>query len=293
MTQARRHLAAEQPAKAKSILDAWIDRHRGSLHASLPEAHYLRGNAWLALDEEYESLYDYEEVVKNYPGSEFFAPSLEREFQVAKLYLRGRNIPSRIFGLRIDSGDRLGEEIILRIAERLPGSRLAEQSLMELADHYARTRDLRLAAETYDVFLQLFPASEHRQLAMQRRVYANIAQFKGPGYATSTLRDAKVQIDEFQEEYPDAAQRTGLSDALIARVDDSAAAGLLQNARWYLKREDTVSARLTLTRLIRRHPKTAAAQEAMEMIQAIDGSPRPQNTSSASQQPPTPSAPSE
>lgn len=234
------------------------------------EAYYLRGNAKLAMGNEFASLYDYEEVIKNHPESEQFVPCLERELQVARLYLNGRKKPSNLFGLRLDSGKPLAEEIILRICERLPGSRLAERAILELADYYARARDLELAAETYDVFLRLYPRSDQRSLAMQRRVYANIARFKGPGYDAAALKDAMVQIEEFQEEFPAEAQRTGVSDALMARVDESAAAGLLKNARWYLRKDDSVSARLTLTRLIKRHPRTGAAQQAVTMIQEID-----------------------
>lgn len=238
--------------------------------AYVPEVLYLRGNAKLAMGDEWDALFDYEDVIKNYPESDQFVPCLERELQVARLYLNGRNKPGNLFGLRLDSGKPVGEELVLRICERLPGSRLAETSLLELADFYARSRDLELAAETYDVFLRLYPQSDSRSLAMQRRVYANIARFKGPGYDTATLKDAMVQIDEFQQEFPAEAQRSGVSDALQARVDESAAAGMLKNARWYVERGDDVSARLMLARLIRRHPRTGAAQEAVVVIQQID-----------------------
>lgn len=272
MASARRALAEDKPSRALSLLNDWIDRHEKDVQLSpyRAEAFYLRGNAKLAMGNEFASLYDYEEVIKNHPESEQFVPCLERELQVARLYLNGRKKPSNLFGLRLDSGKPLAEEIILRICERLPGSRLAERSILELADYYARARDLELAAETYDVFLRLYPRSDQRSLAMQRRVYANIARFKGPGYDAAALKDAMVQIEEFQEEFPAEAQRTGVSDALMARVDESAAAGLLKNARWYLRKEDTVSARLTLTRLIKRHPRTGAAQQAVAMIQEID-----------------------
>ncbi len=273
MASARRALAEDKPSRALSQLDSWIDRHdksQGAPSPFLPEALYLRGNAKLAMGSEYDALYDYEDVIQNFPESEQFVPCLERELQVARLYLGGRSKPSNIFGLRLDNGKPLAEELILRICERLPGSRLAENSLLELADFYARTRDLELAAETYDVFLRLYPRSDQRSLAMQRRVYSNIARFKGPGYDTATLKDAMVQIDEFQQEFPAEAQRTGVSDALQARVDESAAAGLLKNALWYVDKGDDVSARLTLTRLIKRHSKTGAAQQAVTLIQQID-----------------------
>ncbi len=303
MAQARRFLAEGKPGRALSLMDTWIANYerrekKTSLagefigwlfrdptparntaefwrayeesRAYVPEAFYLRGNAKLAMGNEFDALYDYEEVIKYYPESEQFVPCLERELQVSRLYLNGLDKPSAFFGIRWGDGHYLAEEIILRLAERLPGSRLAERALLDLADYYARSRDLNLAAESYDVFLRLYPKSEFRSLAMQRRVFANIARFKGPGYDASSLKDAMVQIEEFQQEFPAEAQRTGVSDALQARVDESAAACLMKSARWYLDRNDLVSARLTLTRLVKRHPRTGCAQEAVAELQKID-----------------------
>jgi outer membrane protein assembly factor BamD (BamD/ComL family) len=270
MQDARKAIASRSPGKAKSMLDAWIEKQIGSEHPQLPEAYYLRGNAKLAADDEYDALFDYEEVVRNFSGSEFFVSALEKELEVAKLYFNGRLKPS--LGLRIDSGVPTAEEIVIRIGERLPGSKLAEKAMLELADYYARSRDLRLAAETYDVFVRLFPRSAMRPKAMQRRIYANVAQFKGPEYDASVLRDAAVQIQEFQEEFPAQAQETGLTDALAARLDESQAAGMLTTARWYVRQDDLVSAKVTLTRLIRKHPRTAAAHEGLELLDTVRAS---------------------
>lgn len=269
MRQAREAIVANKAGKAKEMLSPWIKQHKFSEHPLLPEALYLRGNAMLAMDDEYDALYDYEEVANNYAGSEYFAKALERELDVARLYLAGRLRPG-VLGIRIDSGVPIAEEIIIRIGERLPGSKLAEKALLELADYYASKRDLRMAAETYDVFVRLFPRSPMRSQAMQRRIYSSVAQFKGPEYSTRSLKDAKVLIEDFAAEFPAEAQRTGLNDGLTARLDESAAAGLLTQAQWYVKRDDPVAARLTLTRLIKRHPKTASAHEGLDLIATLD-----------------------
>ncbi len=269
MRQAREAIVANKAGKAKELLTPWIKLHKFSEHPLMAEALYLRGNATLAMDDEYDALYDYEEIANNYAGSEYFAKALEREFDIAKLYFAGRLRPG-VLGIRLDSGTPVAEEIIIRIGERLPGSKLAEKALLELADYYAGKRDLRMAAETYDVFVRLFPRSPMRSQAMQRRIYSSVAQFKGPEYSTRSLKDAKVLIEDFAAEFPAEAQRTGLNDGLTARLDESAAAGLLTQAQWYVKRDDPVAARLTLTRLIKRHPKTASAHEGLDLIAAID-----------------------
>jgi len=269
MLEARRLLASLQASRAEDVLDAWLERNAGGQSPQVPEAYYLRGNAKLAQDDEFEALYDYEEVIKNYPASEFFVTSLERELDVSKLYFGGRRKPG-LWGIRMVDGTGVAEEIVLRINERMPGSKLAERALMTMADHYASKRDLPMAVETYDTFVKLYPRSELRQKAMQRRTYATVAQFKGPAYDSSILTDASIQIENFQLEYPGVAQEAGLTDGLQARLDESRAASMLNTAQWYLRRDDPVSARITLVRLVKRHPKTASAQEALTLIATID-----------------------
>ena len=264
LDQGRRQIAQGQFSSARDTLTNWLDEHENSDSPYLAEAYLLRGNAKLGQGKEYSSLFDYEKIANKYPESEYFAPALERELDVAILYLNGLRKPS--LGLRIDSGVDVAEEIILRINERLPGSRLAEKAVMELADYYYRDRDLKMAATAYDCFLILFPKSELREHAMQRRTFATIAQFKGPRYDASGLVEAKYQVQEYQQEFPIQSQRTGMGDALVARLDESSAAQMLYVANWYLKHGDNPGARLTLHRLVNKHPSTASAHEALAML---------------------------
>ncbi len=260
----RNLIASGNFAEAETQLDGWIARNNNTTNASLAEAFLLRGDARLGQDDEFQAMYDYEEVVKGFPSSEYFVTALERELEVAKLYLNGRR--KKMFGMRIDSGTPIAEETIMRINERLPGSRLAEKALMELGDFYYRRRDLRMAAETYDTFLKLFPESSLRRKAYQRLIYSNVAMFKGTSYDASSLTDAKIQIQDFRSRFPADAEQAGLGDELVVRLDESSATQQLKVARWYNKRGDWVSAKATLNRLIRRYPSTRAAEEGFDML---------------------------
>jgi len=265
VTEARRLIAAGRTGAAKDLLTRWLKAGNRKNNPWLPDALLARGDARLARNDEFKSLYDYEKVLKDHTASDAFTKALEREYDVASLYLNGRR--KKVFGMRLDSGVPTAEEIIIRINERLPGSNLAERSLLELADYYYRVRDLTMAAETYDVFLALYPRSAMRARAQQRRIYATIAQFKGPRHDASGLIEARYQIEDFQRDFPVEAQRLGMSDALQARLDESAAEQLLTVARWYMKRDDGPSARLTLVRLIRKHPGTGAAREGYQLME--------------------------
>ena len=263
IARSREMLAQGRYAMAESLLDGWIERNERTSNPWLAEAYLARGDSRLIRDREVKALEDYEEVVIHFPGSDAYVIALTRELDVGLRYLNG--LRKKIFGMRLEPAERIGEEILMRVCERLPHSRLAERSLKELGDYYYRVREMKMAADAYDVFLRLFPTSEFRQHAMERRVYANIARFKGPNYDASGLREAKFLIDDFKSRYPQDAERIGMDDGLIARLDESSAVQMLETARWYLIRKDPVSARLVVSRLLRRFPGTVAAVRAQEL----------------------------
>lgn len=266
IAQARRDLAEDRPADANRVISTWIDRNDRVGSPYLPEALVIRGDALTALGDEYEALYDYERVIKEFPGSAAFVTSIERELDIAVRYVTG--LKRRFFGVRMLSATDIGEELLIRVQERMPGSRLAERAGIELADHYYRNRDLELSSEAYDLFIENYPNSQYRQRAMQRRIYATIGRFKGPRYDGSALIDAQILTKRFASLYPTEAQESGLDDGLLARLDESAGQEYIETAKWYLRRDDPISARLILRRCVREHPKTAAAQQAIEILNA-------------------------
>lgn len=259
MNRARKQLAENRPKGALALLDSWIKRNAAQDKPETAEALLRRGDAKLALKDEYEALYDYERVIKEYPGTPQFVTALERELEIGLMYLNG--LRKKTWGLRIDNASRIGEELLIRVQERAPGSQLAQRAAIELANYYYRIRDLRMAAEAYDIFLANFPTSEYRELAMERRVFANIGRYKGPRYDASGLIEAQYLVRDFAARYPKSAEQIGMNDALIARLDESAADQMYETAKWYFKRGDPVSARYTMKRLLQKHPDTVAADE--------------------------------
>ncbi|MGP1273398.1 MAG: outer membrane protein assembly factor BamD [Phycisphaerales bacterium] len=262
---ARRLIAEGEPDRARHLLDDWIDRNELTGAPDLAEALRLRGDARLADGNEFRALFDYERVIREFPGSAEFPIAVEREIDIAVLYLNGLSKP--FLGLRIESAKSTGEELLIRAQERMPGSRLAERAAIILADYYYRTRDLPLATEMYDIFLRNYPDSPYRKRSMLNRVYATIATFKGPAYDGLGLLEAKLLIEQFVRDYPADADRLLVTDALLARIDESAAAQQLVTARWYLSNDDPASAVYTIRRLLREHPGTVAAARGLQILE--------------------------
>lgn len=265
LDRARTLIAREDPAKAKSILDDWLDDDDLAESPYRAEALRLRGDAKYAMGREYSALYDYEQVIREYPASAEFVTAIEREIEIGKAYLSG--LRKRFLGFRIESKEGTGEELLVRAQERMPGSLLAEDAAIFLADYYFDKRRLDMAEEMYDIFLNKYPNSPHRKHAMQRRVYAIIAGFKGPKYDGSLLLESRLLIQRFARDYPAEAERAGLTSALVVRLEESAAAQQLESAKWYLRVGDGPAARFVLKRLIRDHVGTVAAAEGLAILQ--------------------------
>lgn len=263
--RARELLAADQPAEAKKILDTWINSHQYSDHPELSDAYLLRGDAKQMGGDEYQALYDYEAVAKRFYGTPAFPLAIEREAEIGVRYLEG--LRRRWFGwIRIERAESLGEELLVRVQERMPGSQIAERAALDLADYYYKKRDLPMAADMYGIIVETYPASKHRKYAALREIYSSIAAYKGPKYDRSPLIEAGTLIEDFKDRYPADAEQAGISAQLSTWVDESAAGHVLETARWYLRRNDHASARYTMRRLVREYPESAAAAEAIEIM---------------------------
>ena len=264
IAEARRLLATDKPKAARKLLSPWIREHERTDNAWLPEAYLLRGDAKTAAGDEYDALFDYELVIQQFFGSEAYPEAIEREFEIAKLYAAGLN--RKVFGLRIEPVRSLGEELLVRVQERMPSSELAERAAMALADHYYDRREMPLAAEMYGIFVENFPDSPRAKDARMRQILASVAGFKGPEYDGSGLIEAQTLIERYRRRYPADAAAGGVVDGLETRIDESAARQMLERAKWYLARKDEPSARFTLRRLLRKHPRSTAALVAAETM---------------------------
>ncbi len=264
IAEARALLAEGRAGAAESILTEFIREYETSRNPLLPQAYRLRGDARTARGDEFKALYDYEAVIQSFPASEELAIAVEREFDIAQRYAAGMR--KKWLGLRVEPAGDIAIEIYIRTQERLPGSALAEQAAIALADYYFDRRDWPFATEAYDLYLLNFPQGPNAIKAQKRRIYAEIAGYGGPARDTRPLIEARERIRRFSRLYPAEAEATGLNEDLIDRVDESLAEQMLVTSKWYLRVKDDPSARYTLRRLIEKYPTTLAAREGMDIM---------------------------
>ena len=257
----RQALAQDDGERAGELIDQWIESHPE--HALGSQAHLLRGDTRVAQQHYFESLFDYEHVIRQYPASLEFQEALEREYNLAKLFASG--VKRRLWGMRFLSAAGEAEEIFIRIQERSPGSELGELASIALGDFYFDRAQMVSAAEAYQLFLDNYPRSEHVQRAMLQLIRTNLATFKGSAFDPTGLIEAAQRIKTFGDRFPVAAERAG-TDALLVRIDESLASKMLYTAQWYQKRGRRIGAIHTYRRIIKDYPRTAMAQTAIDRL---------------------------
>ena len=262
----RKLLAEEQPKQALKLANKWIKQHPN--HKLLPEAHLLHGDALVAQRQYFKALFDYELLIKAYPDSEQFATAIGREYEIARLFASG--LKRRWLGMRILPAAGEAEELFIRVQERLPGSELGEKAMLALGDLYLDRGEMSSATLAYDLFLENYPRSAHRERAMLRLIDASLATFKGPDFDPTGLLEAAQRIEQFQGEFPASAERLDAA-ALLVRIDELLASKQVNLARWYERRGERVGAIYLYQRVLRDHPATAAAQIAERRLAALHG----------------------
>ena len=261
---ARRALIEGEPQRAAKLATAFLDKYPLSQYR--PDALLTRGDA-LRTDDEYEALFEYEEICRRYAGTAVFIPALEREFEIALEYAKG--LKRRFWGtVRLIDARPDAEELLIRIQERLPGSELGEKACISLCDYYFNRQEMMMAAEAYRIYTENYPRGQNISKARLRLIYAYLAGFKGPEYDASGLLEARAKLRSLQAMQPGLAQQVG-AEGMLVRIEESEAAKFLSTAAWYLEVDDPISAELCVRRLVQRHPRSVAALEALRIVPTI------------------------
>src|SRR5262249_23222921 len=110
----------EAGGKGKQIIKdatAWIKVNK--TNPLMPQVLLLQGDAEVQLGNKYRALFSYEDLINNFPTSDLYLPTLEREYNIADAFLNGYK---RLFlGLRILPVREDALELLNRIQDRQRG----------------------------------------------------------------------------------------------------------------------------------------------------------------------------
>lgn len=263
LTEARLLLIDNEPRKARKLLEKWLkdatdDERYEEGRQLLGECYFLEGDYWKAVE-------NFQGVAENSSG-DLFQRANERCVDVARAFLSGQK--RIVWGFfRLPAYDE-GIQILDRVWEREPGTRLGEYALKLRADYYFGNGDLELAQDEYANLVQQFPSGRYVQVAMLRTAEAAEAAFPGVKYDDRALLEADERYRQFKATFPAYAAHERV-DARLEGIRQQRGAKDLEVARYY-ERSRRGDAAIYYYRLILRDwPDTLAAAQARERLQAL------------------------
>lgn len=263
LEQARSLLARDQARRARRLLSKWVANNPD--HDRYFEGVWLLGEAEFGCGDYYRAYERYEVVVENTAG-ELFRAALRREKDVALAFLSGeKRIVWKI--LRLRAYDE-GIEILDRIWERVPGTRLGEEALRIKADYFFERGDMDLAQDEYANLAREYPGGRFVQLAMLRSAEAAEAAFPGIRFDDRPLLEADERYRQVERAFPVYSRREEVGQRLEG-IRQLRAEKDLDIARWYERTRQPAAAEFYYRLVLEDWDDTLAAAQARQRLRAL------------------------
>lgn len=243
----------------KVIADAkqWIKANKKN--PLMPQVLLLQGDAEVARGNKYKALYPYEDLLNNYPTTDLYIPTLQREFTIAQAFLQGYK--RKFLGLRILPVQDDAVELLDRIQDRQRGSPLAERAGILVADYFYNQGKFKEAVDAYNDFLRRYPYSQYVRKAEIRRAESSLGNFRGVLFDFTPLYDARERLTAVAQAYPQTSEELQVR-AIDDRIYQLEGAKELEIARYYWRAGRKHASAYYYKRVIANWPDTLHAQAA-------------------------------
>jgi outer membrane protein assembly factor BamD (BamD/ComL family) len=224
-----------------------------------------------------KALTKFERLLKDYPGSEYAGPALDREFEMAQKYLQGRK--KTVLGFLRLSGRAEGVEIMERISDRAgldEPNGVGLRAAVAVAEHFEAAEQYLEAYLKWSEIASYWETGLIGKRALYRMAENNLAAYnqyppaKRPHYDASKLDTARTYYQRFLALYPEEARQKEVPEK-IGQIDEQMAYKQLNIGRYYRRIGERGAANLYFDMVVRNWPGTEAAalaQQALEGEQA-------------------------
>lgn len=266
---ARTLLVRGNPKEAMREMDKFVSFYGESEYAA--ENQFLRGDVRMSQAQFMDAAKEYQQVVVNYPESEFYDRVVDKQYAVAdSLFEEGVNEgPGKrkwyLLGLkgrpfRKKPFDQAAE-VYSMVIDNQPFSPEAAEAQYKLGQcQFALERYIEAAFE-YRRMLEDYRGSEWQADATYGLANCYVKGSLPPEYDQSPSQLATEAIDEFVEAYPNDS-RNGELRGLQNEMNEKIARQRLSSAMFYEKRDILKSARIYYEVVVEQFGETGAAEEA-------------------------------
>jgi outer membrane protein assembly factor BamD (BamD/ComL family) len=220
-----------------------------------------------------KALIRFEMLLKDYPGSQYAGPALQREFDMAQAYLQGRK--KTVLGLFKISGAAEGLEMMEKISDRAgldEPNGVGVRAAIAVAEHYEANEQYFDAYLKWSEIASYWETGPIAKQAIYRMAEDNVAAYnryppaKRSHYDASKLTTARTYYEKFLALYPQEGKEKEIPEK-IRQIDEQMAYKQFTIGKFYARTGKRQAANLYFDMIVRNWPKTEAAVLAREALE--------------------------
>ena len=218
----------------------------------------------------------FEKLLKDNPASEFAAPVMEREFDIAQAYMTGHK--KMVLGFIRISGHATGVEIMEGLSDRVgleDPNGIGLRAAVAVAESYEARKEYTEASLKWSEIASYWQTGPIGRRALLQMAEDNLAAYNAPPprkrarFDASRLTTARTYFERYQARYPEEAESLGIPDK-IRLIDEEMAEKQLSIGRYYQRVGKSEAARFYFEIVVRDWPETTAGRTAAEILAAQD-----------------------
>jgi outer membrane protein assembly factor BamD (BamD/ComL family) len=201
----------------------------------------------------------YDKFIADYPESRFYDAALDRKFAIGTAYLQGRK--RKVLGIFRMKGYAEGTKIMDKISDQAGDAPISLRAMIAVAENLEKRGKYDDAWQRWSEISLRWPTGEPRKMAMLGMARCKHAAYKGPDYDVSNLVSARTYYENYQINYPRAAQEIDIA-AKLAQITEQLAYKGYHTGCYYENVGNEQGANLYYQMVIDNWPQTAAADMA-------------------------------
>ena len=233
-----------------------------------PQAQYLVGRCYEALDQDERAFKEYQKLLEKYPRVENYQEVLQRQFVIANRYLGGKWFKLWGYIPAFPSMERTAG-MYEKVIKNGPYSEIAPQAQMNIGAAREKQKDFQLAVSAYERAADRY--RDNRGLAADALFKAGKAytkQAKTAEYDQNVAAQAIATFTDFITLYP-SDERVSEAQEIILSLRTEQARGSFEIARFYEKSKRWEGALIYYNEVLVKDPNSKYAEEARKRIEQL------------------------
>jgi len=280
----RKYLDKERPKSALKATKKFLARYPNDSRRE--EIMMLSGQAEMDRGRYVKAYERFNEQMDQYRNGAFYDRAVQRQYEIADAFLKGRKRRA-MWMFRVSAVDK-GIDILNGIADRVPGTVVAEKALLRVGDYHYDAKRVVEAVEAYDHYIKTFPQSPRQRMgyAMLRAARARYAQYRGEAFDDTPLIDAQQRFSIYAGRYPEQANKANVP-MVLSQIRNSLVRRYFASAKFYQRVGRKTAAIFYYRKVVAQSAESHWARRAEDALTALGAKPDPRGKSPAKPQPRT------